>query len=247
MKAALLATPKFKDLAEVKRILEVRGWSLVKTKPDYVITVGGDGSILYAESKYPGIPIIALNAGELGFLACNEVDNLEEVLDSVEKSKIVVEKRRKLEFTAGKEKGVALNEVLVTSSVAGKALRLNIEVGGTPLGFFVCDGVLVSTPTGSTGYNLSCGGPIIEPGNGVMALTLISPHLSRLKSMVLSSGQKIAISFARENPGITVVADGLGSVRISHKEKVVIKGSKRTAKLVTRSPAYFSRLERFFI
>jgi len=67
MKAALLATPKFKDLAEVKRILEVRGWSLVKTKPDYVITVGGDGSILYAESKYPGIPIIASTPESLVF------------------------------------------------------------------------------------------------------------------------------------------------------------------------------------
>ena len=83
MRAALLSTPKFKNLAEVKRILELRGWSLVKANPDYVITVGGDGSILYAESKYPGVPIISLNAGELGFLACNEIDMLEEVLSAV--------------------------------------------------------------------------------------------------------------------------------------------------------------------
>ncbi len=246
MKAWLLSTPKFKDLNEIKRILEVRGWSLSEKKPDYIITLGGDGSILYAEANYPGIPIIALNAGELGFLAANEVQMLEELLEAVENKKFILDERKKLEFNVKNKKGTALNDVLVTSSVAGKALRLNICIDGEPLGFFVCDGVLVSTPTGSTGYNLSCSGPVIEPGSNVYVLTLISPHLSRLKTLVIAENRKVEISFARANPGITVVGDGLKSVKISHSDTVVIKKSKAVARLVKLKNNYFSSLENLF-
>ena len=212
---------------------------MVKKNPEYVITIGGDGSILYAESKYPGKPIISLNYGELGFLASNEIDEIEEVLKSVENGEYSVDERGKLGFSAGSRKGTALNEVLITSSAAGKALRLDIKIDGESLGSFVCDGVLMSTPTGSTGYNLSCGGPILEPGTPAFVLTLINPHLSKLKSIVLADRHTAEVSFFRQNPGITVVADGLEKVRISHTATVKIKKSKKKAKLIKPAKSYF--------
>lgn len=246
MKAALLFAPKFKDKDEVKRILELRGWSIVERSPDCVITIGGDGSILYAESKYPGKPILSLNCGELGFLASNEIDAIEEVLMGVETGKYHIDKREKLEFSVGKHRGSALNEVLIASTVAGKALRLNIQIDKEDLGFFVCDGVLVSTPTGSTGYNFSCGGPIIEPGTAAFAVTLVNPHLSKLKSIVLAGTHTVAVSFSRQNPGITVVADGLENVKISHSDTIKIKKSKKTAKLIKLTDNYFSNIRDAF-
>jgi len=246
MKITPLFAPKFKDKAELIRILELRGWSLVEKNPDYVITIGGDGSILYAESKYPGKPILSLNCGELGFLASNEIDTIEEVLKGVETGKYHIDEREKLEFSAGEHRGSALNEVLIASTVAGKALRLTIKIGKEDLGFFVCDGVLVSTPTGSTGYNFSCGGPIIEPGAASFAVTLINPHLSKLKSIVLAGGHTVAVSFSRQNPGITIVADGLENVKISHSATVRIKKSKRTAKLIKLTNSYFSNIRDVF-
>lgn len=246
MKVALLSAPKFKDSAAVKRILELRGWSLVKSKPDYSLTIGGDGSVLYAESRYPGTPIIALKSGQLGFLTCEVVDQIESVLKAVEKKKITLEKRNKLEFAVGDKKRSAMNEVLITSSVAGKALRLDIEVGKEHLGYFVCDGVLVSTPTGSTGYNLSSGGPIIEPGTPVSVLTLINAHRARFKSLVLPNNKEITVSFSRENPGITVIADGIEAVKISHKQTVKIRKSKQKATLVRIKKGYYSSLESLF-
>ncbi len=179
-------------------------------------------------------------------MTCAEVDEIEEVLESVEKGKMTTESRNKLEFAVGTKRGTAMNEILVTSSVAGKALRLELEVGKDHLGFFVCDGVLVTTPTGSTGYNLSSGGPVIEPTTPVMALTLINPHRTLLRSLVLPETQTISVSFSRENPGITVVADGLESTKISHKDKVKIRKSNQTAKLVKIKKRYYSQLARFF-
>ncbi len=246
MRAALLFAPKFKGKKGVMRILELRGWSIVSSRPDYVITVGGDGSILYAEMKYPGKPIIAFNFGELGFLAPNKEKDMEKALISVEKGRYSVDEREKLEFSVGKQKGEALNDVLVASSVIGKALRLNVAVGSHKLGQFVCDGVLVATPTGSTGYNASCGGPVVEPGAAVITLTLINPHLSKLKSIVLSGDETVSISFARQNPGITVVADGLKSVRASHKAVIAIRKSKEKARLVRLTDSYFAKLRGAF-
>jgi len=244
--AVVLASPKFPDADAVKRILELRGWGVTEKKPDFVITVGGDGSVLYAEAKYPGVPIIAFKAGALGFLACNEVEEIEEVLKAVEKGKYSIDSREKLEFSVPGKRELALNEVLITSSLAGKALRLEILVDSQRLGYFVCDGVLAATPTGSTGYNLSCGGPVIEPASGSYALTLINPHLSKLRSLVLSKSRVVEVRFTRSNPGITVVADGLKSVKIGHNDVVVIKNSGKQARLVRTENDYFPSLEGLF-
>ena len=244
--AVVLAAPKFPDVGAVKRILELRGWGVTEKKPDFAITIGGDGSILYAEAKYPGVPIIAFKAGALGFLACNEVEEIESVLEAVEKGKYSIDSREKLEFRVPGKHGLALNEVLITSSLAGKALRLEILVDGQRVGYFVCDGVLASTPTGSTGYNLSCGGPVIEPRSSAFALTLINPHLSKLRSLVLSQKRVVEIRFSRSNPGITVVADGLESVKINHGDVVVIKNSGKQAHLVRTKDDYFPSLEGLF-
>ena len=246
MRAALLFAPKFKDKTQVRRILELRGWSIVGSRPDIVIVVGGDGSILYAEHEFPGKPILSFNCGELGFLAGDEVEDIEKALKQLESGKYGVDERNKLEFTVGNKRGTALNEVLVASSVVGKALRMNIAVDDEALGFFVCDGVLVATPTGSTGYNSSCGGPVIEPGTPAFALTLINPHLSKLKSMVVRGDRKITISFTRQNPGIKVVADGLGAIRASHNATITVKKSRKKTKLVTGPNEYYKKLRAAF-
>jgi NAD+ kinase len=239
---ALCAAPRFKDSAAVRRILELRGWSPSK-KPDYVITLGGDGSVLYAESKYPGTPIIAFKTGLHGFLGCEEIENIEEVLKSVEKGKITIETRKMVEFLVDGKRGEALNEISVTETEPGKALRLNIAIDSQSLGSFICDGVLLSTPTGSTGYNLSCGGPVVEPSAPVLVLTFINPHLSKLKSLVLPDSRKVTVSFSRAGEKIAVVADGLKTTAAKPSEKVTLRLSRKEAKLVRVKESYYPSLE----
>ncbi len=175
---------------------------------DCMIVLGGDGTVLQAArlAKKLRVPIIGVNLGTLGYLAEVEVQNLEESLERLLAGDYVRESRMMLKgravFADGrKEQGWALNDIVISRSGPLQIIRFNIFVNGQFLNDYSADGVIVTTPTGSTGYNLSAGGPLVEPGAKLIMLTPICPHSLNQRSIVLSPEDVIDIEIPKRNEG----------------------------------------------
>lgn len=196
-----------------------------------VITIGGDGTMIQAARDLAGlgIPMLGVNRGHLGFL--NQVSRQEEmepVLDALLEDRFQLERRMMLTGTAfhkGKEifTDIALNEIAVTGSAPLKLSRCRVSVNGEYLNEYAADGVLVATPTGSTAYNLSAGGPVVEPSARIMVLTPVCPHTMNVRSIVFTDRDKIEIETL--NGGQVVLFDGDGAVELSEGDSVCVECS----------------------
>lgn len=170
-------------------------------KSDMVIVLGGDGTLLRVATqscKY-GVPIVGFNAGHLGFLTQAGIDNLSLVLPRLVSGDYKIEKRMLVKgsvYRNGEEiySKEALNDVVITRGGSLQVLCYEVAVNQKALKQYSADGVIVATPTGSTGYNLSAGGPIVEPGADSLLLTPISPHSFMNRSVVFKSTDEICIT-----------------------------------------------------
>ncbi len=172
----------------------------VPADADCMIVLGGDGTVLQAArlTKMLRVPIIGVNLGTLGYMTEVEVPNLEESLERLIAGDYVQESRMMLggraTFADGRrEEGWALNDIVISRSGPLQIIKFNIYVNGQFLNDYSADGVIVTTPTGSTGYNLSAGGPLVEPGARLIVLTPICPHSLNQRSIVLSPEDVIEI------------------------------------------------------
>lgn len=169
-----------------------------------IIVIGGDGTILQtarvvAEKK---IPIIGINKGTLGFLADVEVANVEEALDRLLADDYIVGERMMLRGDIYHEgeiirSGLALNDLVITRSGISRMIECKIKVNGMPMDTYRGDGLIISTPTGSTGYNLSAGGPVVSPKADIMLVTPICSHSMGARSHVLVPNDDICIEIGR--------------------------------------------------
>lgn len=212
---------------------------------DVIISIGGDGTFLRA-SKYSflkEIPVMGINVGNLGFLTVVETCNIYEALDRLLKNKYEIEKRMLLEgrfFKNGKVienkelPYLALNEFAITRSMLGKIIRFEIIVNKISIKKFAADGIIISTPTGSTAYSLSAGGPIVEPKSEVIIITPICPHTLLSRSIILSPENELEIMVSSRNERDSVGVDGK-TVRVSIKPEYIfkVKKSKSKLKLIT--------------
>lgn len=173
-----------------------------------VVVLGGDGTMLHAARLIVphDLPMVGVNLGTLGFLTEIELQNLYEGLDCLLKDEFQVEKRSMLKGTVIHHDQEtyhlsALNDIVITRSGFSRIISLRIMVNGKFLDDFSADGVIISTPTGSTGYNLSAGGPVVNPKANVILVTPVCPHSLHAKSMVLSQEDEIEIYLenVREN------------------------------------------------
>lgn len=189
-----------------------------------MIVLGGDGTVLQAarETKKLHIPIIGVNLGTLGYMTEIEPANLEEALDRLIDGDYEQESRMMLNgkafFQDGKtEEGWALNDIVISRSGSLQIIKFNIYVNGQFLNDYNADGMIVTTPTGSTGYNLSAGGPLVEPKAKLIMLTPICPHTLNKRSIILSPEDVIDIEIlkGREGQLQTVEANFDGSHVIS--------------------------------
>lgn len=178
----------------------VSGADIVSPDADCMIVLGGDGTLLRAarEMKKRHIPMIGVNYGTLGYMAEIELSNLEESLERLIKGDYVQESRMMLKgrvcFSDGRtEDGWALNDIVISRSGSLHIIRLSIYVNGQFLNDYHADGMIVTTPTGSTGYNLSAGGPLVEPGARLIMLTPICPHSLNQRSIILSAEDVVDI------------------------------------------------------
>ncbi len=212
---------------------------------DCVIALGGDGTILKVsrDLRHLNIPIVGVNLGTLGFLAEIEPEQIYPVLDRLLADDYELEERMNIcgsVFKCGAKepllKDVALNDIVVSRAGFSRVIGLRVYVNGRVMDIYEADGVIVSTPTGSTGYNLSAGGPIISPKTNVMIITPISPHSLTSKSIVLGDADEIVLEVlkmrkAQEEEAI-VNFDGQPGTQLSAGDKVVIRKAGQTTKMV---------------
>ena len=202
---------------------------------DVVIVLGGDGTMLRASHAIGNctVPMIGLNLGTTGFLTEVECSAMEDMVDRLIRGDYVVEKRMRLTGVLSKAgeklEYSALNDVVIIREGVLRLIALRIYVNDVFFDTYEADGVIISTPTGSTGYNLSAGGPIVAPGTRAIVLTPISPHSLSKKSIVFDAGDRIRISLVEKrktqiNEGI-VSFDGYKNYEISVDDEVEVMAS----------------------
>src|ERR671921_2125415 len=189
----LLAHTGREDAREVARLF-------VKALSSHGIVVGGDGTILRAAevAHDRGTPLLGVNLGHVGFLAEAEPDDVESTITAIVEGRYVSEERLTIDvsvFTDGQlvTSTWALNEASVEKAARQRMLEVVVEVDGRPLSRFGCDGVVCATPTGSTAYNFSAGGPVVWPGVEALLLTPISAHALFARAMVVAPTSVLAV------------------------------------------------------
>lgn len=166
--------------------------TMMQCKPDVLVSLGGDGTLLDTLNyiKNSGIPVLGINLGRLGFLASIAKENTDKTISSLAKGAYQIEKRMLLELYSNiplfAENNFALNEMTIQRSNSSSMIVVNSYVNGELLNQYFTDGLIVSTPTGSTGYSLSCGGPIIHPMSNNFVITPIAPHNLNVRPIVLA-------------------------------------------------------------
>lgn len=201
-------------------------------KSDFVVVLGGDGTILRVArkaSKY-GIPILGINFGTLGYLADVERNDAIEAIDKVLNNQFTVEKRMMIETFV--ERGcvshdvyLALNEVCVTNLAYSRMIKLGIEINDEYVDTVRADGIIVSTPTGSTAYNLSAGGPILSPKTELITITNICPHTLYSRPIVVSGNDEIKIEVLGNYNNVQVTCDGQNCFPLKAGDIIVVKKS----------------------
>ncbi|GAH84974.1 unnamed protein product, partial [marine sediment metagenome] len=177
------------------------------------------------------VPVIGVNLGKLGFLAEFSIGELREFFERIISRKVLIEKRMMLGcsiFSDGKEKfcSAAINDVFITAGAPFRVIELKIAVDGQPLAGCVSDGLIISTPTGSTAYNLSAAGPILSPKCQAMVITPICPHSLSFRPIVINADSKVEVSGIRVNEGTTVSIDGQLSAKLAIGDVVRVQRHK---------------------
>ncbi len=177
---------------------------------DLVVVLGGDGTMLRALRTYlgSGIPVIGVNFGRVGFLSSMQPDELEVGLTRAFRGELDVVELPTLEVENGETAHMAVNDVVVTSAVLGRMVELEWAVGGEDLGSVPCDGIICSTPSGSTAYNLSNGGPVLMWGIDAMATTFVAPHSLHARPLVVPRGKDVVVWNRTSEVPVAVLVDG---------------------------------------
>ena len=196
----------------VRAVAERVGVTLVDDprKAEIVVALGGDGTMLrtLAQLLGSGVPVIGVNFGRVGFLASIRPGDLERNLERVFAGEFVVVELSTLQVRLNGDRHVAVNDVVATSSTLGRMVELSWAVGGEDLGVVPCDGMICSTPTGSTAYNLSNGGPVLVRGLDAMAVTFIAPHTLDARPLVVPRGLEVTVRNATRDVSISLLVDG---------------------------------------
>jgi len=187
---------------------------------DYVVSIGGDGTILRSADEIGklSIPIIGLNKGRLGFLANSPVEAFDSIIEKIKASKFKISERSIIQVEFEGNIKNALNEISVSRKNTTSLITIDTKLDDQYLNTYWADGLIISTPTGSTGYSLSCGGPIIMPDSKNFVLTPIAPHNLNARPLVISDEKKIEISINGRESEYFVSADSkIFSVSIDSK------------------------------
>jgi len=216
---------------------------------DIAVVLGGDGTVLRALTRFlgTGVPVVGVNFGRVGFLSSMGRRDLEAGLARVFAGEYEVVELPTLEAELWGERYVAVNDVVVASSVIGRMAYLAWAIGGEELGEVSCDGVICSTPSGSTGYNLSNGGPVLVWGMDAMTVTFIAPHALDARPLVVPRSRELAIENRTEGLPMVVLADGRQIGVLGFEERLTVRlGEQRTLLGVLPEATFFRRYRETF-
>ena len=214
---------------------------------DFLISLGGDGTLLGVGRKTARYqtPILGINLGTLGFLTAEEKNRAEYAIDNVLHGDYKLEKRMMLEgcIASGMERTegiLALNDICITRGLLYKILEFNVFVNDEFVDTLRADGVIICTPTGSTAYNLSAGGPVLKSDAQIIAITPISPHTLTSRSIVVSADDAVTVEVnPREDTAFTVSADGQDAWTLTGKNVVRVRRAKECTTIIKTNPQSF--------
>ncbi|PRY63814.1 NAD+ kinase [Knoellia remsis] len=235
---------------------------VVRSDPDdptagceLVVILGGDGSILRAAElvRGSGVPLLGVNFGHVGFLAEVERDDLDDTVERIVSRNYTVEDRTTLEVTAMRDgetvfESWALNEVTVEKASRERMIELTVEIDGRPLSTWGCDGVVMATPTGSTAYAFSAGGPVVWPDVAALLLVPISAHALFARPLVVGPDSRLAVELVPGTVGTGVVwCDGRRAVDLPPGARIQVQRSADPVRLArfTASPFTDRLVEKF--
>ncbi len=212
---------------------------------DLVVVLGGDGTLLsVARSLHSDIPILGVNMGRLGFLTEVVRTDLYPVLEDVFAGRYEVEERSMLDVELRRESGRShsfrvLNDAVIGKSALARIIELTLEVDGHLVARYRADGLIVATPTGSTAYNLSAGGPIVNPRLPLVVLTPICPHTLSQRPLVLPATSRIDVTLETPREEVFLTLDGQEGKGMDYRDVVTIGTSERRARLIRTSDHSF--------
>src|SRR5574344_1759060 len=211
---------------------------------DMVISIGGDGTFLKAAGRVgrKNIPILGINTGRLGFLADVSPEEMEETFNEIHKGQYNVEERSVLQLSSNKKKmeilPYALNDIAILKRDSSSMITIHTSINDAYLATYQADGLIIATPTGSTAYSLSVGGPIIVPHSNTIAITPVAPHSLNVRPIVINDDWEITLDVESRSHNFLVAIDGR-SETCAEGSQLKIKKADYTIKVVKRTDHVF--------
>lgn len=224
--------------------------NLIPNDVDCIMVLGGDGTLIQAarDIATKGIPLVGINLGTLGYLAEIEINNIYPALDKLMKNEYVLEKRLMIKGEVYKDgtswiKNRALNDIVINRDGRLRLVKYDIYVNDEYLSSYSADGIIISTPTGSTGYNLSAGGPIVDPKADILTVTPICSHTINSRSIVLSANDKVAVKIGpgrkTEIENVVATFDGDTNIKMDTGDYIEITRSTKNTQIIKLSNVSF--------
>ncbi len=231
-----------------KNIVTFNSYETLKNKADFLFSIGGDGTLLKAVTyvRDSNIPILGINTGRLGFISSISADQIDEAITDVLKGNYKINERILLELSTSKQlfkdKNFALNEVAVSKKDTSSMIRIDTYVDDEFLNTYWADGLVVSTPTGSTGYSLSCGGPIITPGTDNIIITPNAPHNLNVRPIVVDGNSVVKLKVEDREQLALVSLDSRSRAFDSETELIIKKASFKTKLVQPQNNSFISTI-----
>jgi NAD+ kinase len=243
----LVYEPQLAELIE-----GLNGTPLHDAKIDILVSLGGDGTLLRAAriGCMRGIPVLGINLGRLGFLASASPEQAEEALRRLQRGQFRVERRVALNARIGDDgpQALAINDVVIHKGGVARVIRIALTVDGEQVGTYSADGIIIATPTGSTAYSLSAGGPIVVPSVDCFIITAISPHTMAVRPLVVPSSATVAIRVLDPVPDpdeLLVSIDGQATAHLKARQDVTVVVAPDPVLLAQiNDESFFGRLSR---
>ena len=224
---------------------------LVKTA-DVLLALGGDGTVLRAARILAGSdkPVLGVNLGSLGFMTSVTEQNLDHALEALKHGQCTISNRSVAECRVtrdGKDLGCfrGLNDVVLGWGESSRVITLDVELDGVPVASYKCDGLIVSTPTGSTGHSLSAGGPILHPDSPCFVITVICPHTVSNRPLVISDRSVVVVHVAQTTKHVLLSVDGQEEMAIQQGDRLDIRRAEKGVRFLHLPDySYFSVLQK---
>ena len=202
---------------------------------DIAVVLGGDGTMLHALTRFlgTGVPVIGVNYGRVGFLTAIHADALESGLERVFRGEYMTVELATLEVEVNGSTHASVNDVVVAGGTLGRMVDIGYSIGGEDLGHQPCDGLICSTATGSTAYNLSNGGPVLVWGIDAMVLTFVAPHALVIRPLVVPRGADVTVTNLTPARETAVLVDGHPVGKLATGEHAIVRVGERSTLLAT--------------